>query len=163
MCSLRKPGSPHTKLACAAVPLNPDGALHLRATANGIAGCHDVDGAPTDWIRVDGRQRDRILRGVPLPNTTLPPSYSNTQRFWQLAWFTLVNSLSAASAVHAQGNPYHITAQERAACSADAERLCSDSYPDEGRLLVCMKANRQSLGPNCAAVFTAGLKQRGLL
>ncbi len=56
----------------------------------------------------------------------------------------------------------HITEAEKAACTQDAERLCASAYPDEQKLLACMKANRASLGPTCLPVFDAGLKRRGL-
>ena len=64
-------------------------------------------------------------------------------------------------AVYAQ-NEYHITAAEKAACTVDAERLCLAAYPDEQKLLVCLRANIGSLSANCATVFKAGLKRRGL-
>ncbi len=59
-------------------------------------------------------------------------------------------------------DPYAITAQEKAACGADARRLCEAAYPDEHALLLCMKTNRQRLGPTCLPVFEAGLRRRGL-
>ena len=57
---------------------------------------------------------------------------------------------------------FHLSETEKAACTSDAQRLCSSAYPDEQRLLVCMKANRASLGQTCLPVFDAGLKRRGL-
>ena len=60
----------------------------------------------------------------------------------------------------AQQNAYHITEQEKAACTADAERLCSSAYPDENKLLTCMKAAQAQLTPSCSVVFRAGLKRR---
>ncbi len=65
-------------------------------------------------------------------------------------------------AANAQDNPYHITAPEKAACEGDATKLCADAWPDESRLMVCMKANQASLGANCQRVFLAGMKRRGL-
>ena len=62
----------------------------------------------------------------------------------------------------AQTDRYKITAAERAACTPDAERLCIDAYPDEDKLMGCMKANRTALSPTCGAAFDAGLKKRGL-
>ena len=64
---------------------------------------------------------------------------------------------------HAQPDPYHITAAEKAACTFDAERLCASSYPDEAKLLGCMQANRASLTSTCLAVFDAGVKRRHLV
>ena len=55
---------------------------------------------------------------------------------------------------------YHITDAERAACQEDAIALCSTAYPDEDRLLACMKLNMQQLTPRCLVTFEAGLKRR---
>ena len=63
---------------------------------------------------------------------------------------------------NAQDNPYRITELEKAACEGDAQKLCADAWPDESRLIVCMKANEASLGANCQRVFVAGMKRRGL-
>lgn len=57
---------------------------------------------------------------------------------------------------------YHVTEQERLACSADAIRLCSEAYPDEDALLSCMKANRSMLSPACVVAFDSGLRRRRL-
>ncbi|MCX8256216.1 protein of unknown function [Beijerinckiaceae bacterium RH AL1] len=67
------------------------------------------------------------------------------------------------SAAQAQSDPYHITATEKAACTADAVRLCSDAYPDEHKLMSCMVENRASLTKVCLVVFEAGLKRRHLV
>lgn len=64
--------------------------------------------------------------------------------------------------VQAQEDPYQITQNEKAACTGDAGKLCADTFPDEHRLLVCMKTNKASLSPTCLRVFSAGLKRRGL-
>ena len=63
-------------------------------------------------------------------------------------------------AAHAQGDTFHITPEEQAACMDDATRLCSAAYPDETKLLTCMRQNMHSLTGNCAVVFKAGLKRR---
>lgn len=57
---------------------------------------------------------------------------------------------------------YRITAEEMSACSMDAISLCSSSYPDEDKLLGCMKLNRVSLSATCRPVFDAGLRRRHL-
>ncbi len=59
-------------------------------------------------------------------------------------------------------DPYHLTEIERSACTEDAMRLCSSTYPDPHSLLVCMKANRASLSAVCQPIFDAGLKKRHL-
>ena len=62
----------------------------------------------------------------------------------------------------AQNDPYHLTETEKAACTDDAMRLCSNTYPDERKLVVCMKTNRAFLSASCLPVFEAGLKKRHL-
>ena len=69
---------------------------------------------------------------------------------------------SASTAAHAVSDPYHVTDQEKAACTEDAVRLCMDAYPDERRLIECMKRNRASLSPTCLTAFDAGVKRRHL-
>ena len=68
----------------------------------------------------------------------------------------------AVGGARAQVDKYHITAAEQAACQTDAQRLCLATYPDEDRLIACMKANRKALSSTCAPVFEAGLRRRGL-
>ena len=67
----------------------------------------------------------------------------------------------SVSAAHA-ADKYHVTEQERAACTDDAARLCSSAFPDEDKLLVCMKTNRDALSANCLVAFDAGVKRRRL-
>ena len=57
---------------------------------------------------------------------------------------------------------YHVTEQEKAACTEAAARLCISAYPDEEKLLSCMKDNRTSLSPACLTAFDAGVKRRHL-
>ena len=68
----------------------------------------------------------------------------------------------SVSTAHAQSSKYHITAAEQAACFSDAARLCSDAYPDEDKLLSCMRQNQNVLSEGCAVVFKAGLRRRHL-
>ena len=62
----------------------------------------------------------------------------------------------------AQEDKYHVTEAEKAACTTDAVRLCSQTYPDEEQLFVCMKQNRGSLTKTCRVAFDAGVKRRRL-
>ena len=80
-------------------------------------------------------------------------------------FFTLgMTACSAIASVHAAAaDSYHITAAEKAACVADASRLCMSAYPDEDKLLSCMAANRSSLTRACVVAFDAGLKRRHLV
>lgn len=78
-----------------------------------------------------------------------------------LCLVALAGASSAAGAI-AETDTYRITSAERAACTPDAERLCLATYPDEDKLVGCMKANRTALSPACGAAFDAGMKRRGL-
>ena len=59
-------------------------------------------------------------------------------------------------------DPYRITAAEKAACGADAERYCTSAFPDEHALLLCLRSNQSRLSQTCLPVFEAGLRRRGL-
>ena len=81
-----------------------------------------------------------------------------------------VAPLLLCSSLHAQTLPspaqqpdkYRVTAQEKAACTSDAIRLCMHTYPDEDKLLACMKQNRDGLTATCRIAFDAGVKRRKL-
>ncbi len=62
----------------------------------------------------------------------------------------------------AQVDKYHVTDAEKAACTPDAMRLCSQTYPNEDQLFACMKQNRGSLSQTCRVAFDAGVKRRRL-
>ncbi len=70
--------------------------------------------------------------------------------------------LVAGTGTAIPADPLHITAAEKAACTQDAMRLCSGAYPDEEKLIGCMKANRTALSATCGAAFDAGVRRRGL-
>lgn len=76
--------------------------------------------------------------------------------------FCLSAGSATAVAAPLANDPYHLTDVERAACTDDAVRLCSDAYPDQHKVLACMKANRSSLSATCLPVFDAGVKRRHL-
>ena len=70
---------------------------------------------------------------------------------------------ASARAQAAQGaDRYQITAEEMSACGSDAIALCSSAYPDESKLLSCLKTNRVSLSATCRPVFDAGVRRRHL-
>jgi hypothetical protein len=56
--------------------------------------------------------------------------------------------ISSTSAGFAQG-----TAEQRAACTGDAFRLCSSHIPNVSAVTACMKTNFTKLSPGCKAVF----------
>ena len=45
------------------------------------------------------------------------------------------------------------TAEQRAACTPDAFRLCSGEIPNIPAITACMRKNRTNLSPACKAVF----------
>jgi hypothetical protein len=71
--------------------------------------------------------------------------------------------LSASTAcANSVQDKFQITAEEMSACGSDAIALCSSAYPDEAKLLYCMKQNRVSLSATCRPVFDAGVRRRHL-
>ncbi len=74
-----------------------------------------------------------------------------------------IGSVFLCPCAYAQADKYHVTPAEQAACQQDAVTLCSDAYPDEDQLLVCMKGNKALLSKTCLKSFEAGLKKRHLL
>ena len=45
------------------------------------------------------------------------------------------------------------TAEQRAACTPDAFRLCSGDIPNIPAITACMRKNKTNLSPACKAVF----------
>ena len=75
----------------------------------------------------------------------------------------LLTMMCGVAAIHsgwAAEDKYHITPEEQAACQDDATVLCSYAYPDEDKLLECMRKNRSQLSEVCLRVFDAGLRRR---
>jgi len=50
-------------------------------------------------------------------------------------------------------NAQEFTAEQRAACSPDAFRLCSSEIPNVPAIAACMRKHRSSLSVACKAVF----------
>jgi hypothetical protein len=46
------------------------------------------------------------------------------------------------------------TAQQRAACTPDVFRLCSEFIPDSDRITACLISRQQELSDACASVFS---------
>jgi hypothetical protein len=79
-----------------------------------------------------------------------------TDRSYRTSRIILAAALSLTAVASAKA--FEVTAEERAACTPDALRLCSSEIPDVGRIVACMKAKEASLSSQCRAVFqTAGL------
>jgi hypothetical protein len=72
-------------------------------------------------------------------------SFGRTHR---VALIAAAFGLIGIASAHAQA-----TAEQRAACTPDAMRLCSSEIPDVGRVTACMKAHRASLSARCQAAF----------
>ncbi|WP_020176343.1 hypothetical protein [Methyloferula stellata] len=64
-------------------------------------------------------------------------------------------SLAAFSLIGLASAQAQATAEQRAACTPDAMRLCSSEIPDIGRVTACMKANRSRLSARCQATFAS--------
>ena len=66
------------------------------------------------------------------------------------AGMTVQISASARADSIAPGvDKFQITAAEMSACGSDAIELCSSAYPDQQKLLYCMKVNRVNLSATC--------------
>jgi hypothetical protein len=61
--------------------------------------------------------------------------------------------LTAAAGTANAGAGDQGTAEQRAACTPDALRLCSSEIPDVTRIAACMRANRAKLSARCRATF----------
>lgn len=71
-----------------------------------------------------------------------------------------VAALAQAAAL--ASDKYAITESEKAACTMDAIRFCSGAYPNEDRLLACMRRNHSSLSSTCRVAFDEGIRRRRL-
>lgn len=56
--------------------------------------------------------------------------------------------LAAGSASAQQGSP-----DQRRACTPDVYRLCAGEIPNRQAIIACLRRQRGSLSPACAAVF----------
>ena len=63
--------------------------------------------------------------------------------------FVIAASLASGNAVSAE----IATAEQRAACTPDAFRLCSGQIPNIPAITACMRKNFENLSPACKAVF----------
>ena len=69
----------------------------------------------------------------------------------RVSCIVLAALLSLAAVASAKA--FEVTAEQRAACTPDALRLCASEIPDIGRITACMMAKQASLSPQCRAVF----------
>jgi hypothetical protein len=80
-------------------------------------------------------------------------SFGRTHRLVLIAACSLIG-IAGAQAMQ-------VTAEQRAACTPDAMRLCSSEIPDIGRVTACMKANRANLSARCQATFASASSSHG--
>lgn len=67
------------------------------------------------------------------------------RRAWTLVFFL---TLLAAGAAHAIGTP-----EQRRACTPDVYRLCPAEIPNVRAITACLRRQKASLSPACAAYF----------
>ena len=60
----------------------------------------------------------------------------------------LLTLIASGSAVAQQGTP-----EQRKACTPDVYRLCAGEIPNVRAITACLRRQRASLSPGCAAVF----------
>ena len=76
-------------------------------------------------------------------------NFSNTLRTGLTALVLAASLISLSPANAAE----IATAEQRAACTPDAFRLCSSHIPNIPAITACMKKNFENLSPACKAVF----------
>jgi hypothetical protein len=60
----------------------------------------------------------------------------------------LLLTLMASGSASAQGTP-----EQRRACTPDVYRLCAGEIPNVRAITACLRRQKSSLSPACAAVF----------
>lgn len=76
-------------------------------------------------------------------------NFTKALRIMGLAAAVTVSVGVFASSSHA----VEATAEQRAACTPDAFRLCSSEIPNVSAITACMRKNKSNLSPACKAVF----------
>jgi hypothetical protein len=76
-------------------------------------------------------------------------------RFLSALCLAAALSIGSAAAL-AQDDRYvnDVDAKQRAACTPDVQRLCNQYVPDVPQIVACLRAQRASLSPACADVFS---------
>jgi hypothetical protein len=65
----------------------------------------------------------------------------------------LALALSTLATAACAGDPLRGTAEQRAACMADAIMLCSSAIPNRVRIAACLGSRMSQLSPRCRAQF----------
>ena len=68
----------------------------------------------------------------------------------------LVLAIPGAASARLRSERERLRAEAEHACYGDAQRLCPDAMPNEGRVEACMKERRTQLSPACRKVFDRG-------
>lgn len=74
----------------------------------------------------------------------------NTLRAAGFAAAVVISFTAFTGSAHAA---VEATAEQRAACTPDAFRLCSGEIPNIPAITACMRKNKTNLSPACKAVF----------
>ena len=69
-------------------------------------------------------------------------------RAWRASTLGLFLAVLAAGSAAAQGTP-----EQRRACTPDVYRLCAGEIPNARAITACLRRQKGSLSPACAAVF----------
>ena len=69
-------------------------------------------------------------------------------RTWRAPALGLLLALVGAGSAAAQGSP-----EQRRACTPDVYRLCAGEIPNVRAITACLRRQKGSLSPACAAVF----------
>ena len=72
---------------------------------------------------------------------------------FRVAGLAIALALSATALLATESQAIEATAEQRAACTPDAFRLCSSEIPNVSAVTACMRKNRSNLSPGCKAVF----------
>ena len=81
--------------------------------------------------------KSHLARIAALPNS-----------LWRASTLGLFLALVAAAPAAAQGTP-----EQRRACTPDVYRLCAGEIPNARAITACLRRQKGSLSPACAAVF----------
>ncbi|ETR78496.1 hypothetical protein X566_13125 [Afipia sp. P52-10] len=88
---------------------------------------------------------NRVMNSVTSSNTVI--------RILRAAGFAAAVILSCTAFTGSADAAVEATAEQRAACTPDAFRLCSGEIPNIPAITACMRKNKTNLSPACKAVF----------
>ncbi len=74
--------------------------------------------------------------------------------------FVVSLALGCATTASAATDKYNITPEEHAACDDDVISLCGNEFPDQDKVIDCMRTKVGQLSAVCLPVFRAGMQKR---